>query len=66
MDEGKILLVNLCKGFLGETNSYFLGMLIVGKIFTGTFSRAMSKDREALKDFYLYVDEFQNLATPLS
>ncbi|MBU1207569.1 MAG: hypothetical protein KKH04_11675 [Proteobacteria bacterium] len=40
------------------------GLLIVGKIFTGTFSRATSKDREALKDFYLYVDDFQNLATP--
>jgi hypothetical protein len=64
MDNGKILLVNLCKGFLGETNSYFLGMLIVGKLFSGTLSRATAKDRETLKGFYLYVDEFQNLATP--
>ena len=64
MDTGKILLVDLRKGILGETNSRFLGMLLVGKIFSATLSRTDTGDKESLRDFFLYVDEFQNLATP--
>lgn len=64
MDEGKILLVDLRKGLLGETNSHFLGMLLVGKLFAAALSRTEVKDKTSLRDFYLYVDEFQNLATP--
>lgn len=64
MDKGKILLVDLRKGLLGETNSHFIGMLLVGKLFTAALSRTGTEDKENLKSFYLYVDEFQNLATP--
>ncbi|MBI4130555.1 type IV secretion system DNA-binding domain-containing protein [Candidatus Roizmanbacteria bacterium] len=63
MDEGKILLVNLSKGRMGEENSNFLGLVLVPKILVAAMSRAdMPQDQR--KDFYLYVDEFQNFATP--
>ncbi|GBE36789.1 AAA-like domain protein [bacterium BMS3Bbin07] len=63
MDDGKILLVDLCKGKLGNINSHFLGMILVYKILMAALSRRDVKDKKKLKDFYLYVDEFQNLAT---
>ena len=63
MDKGKILLVDLRKGLLGETNSHFIGMLLMGKLFTAALSRTNHKDKQTMKGFYLYVDEFQNLAT---
>ena len=62
MDEGKILLVNLSKGELGEMNSYLLGMVLVSKIQSAAFSRANIPE-ESRKDYYLYVDEFQNFTT---
>ncbi|KKR72440.1 MAG: hypothetical protein UU14_C0005G0008 [Candidatus Roizmanbacteria bacterium GW2011_GWB1_40_7] len=63
MDEGKILLVNLSKGKMGEENSNFLGLVLVPKILVAAMSRQdMPQDQR--KDFYLYVDEFQNFATP--
>jgi len=63
MDEGKILLVNLAKGRLGEENSSFLGLILVPKILIAAMSRQdMPEDQR--RDFYLYVDEFQNFATP--
>ena len=63
MDEGKILLCNLSKGKLGEDTSEVFGILIMTKIQLAALKRARTdfKDR---KDFYLYVDEFQNFATP--
>jgi hypothetical protein len=62
MDSRKILLVSLPKGIVGELNAYLLGMIIVGKILMAALSRAdlSSADR---KDFYLYIDEFQNFTT---
>jgi len=62
MDNKKILLVNLSKGLIGEENSQFLGLLLVPKILRAAMQRAdiAEKDR---KDFFLYVDEFQNFAT---
>jgi hypothetical protein len=63
MDQGKILLVDLCKAKLGSTNSHFLGMLLIGKILVAAMSRRDVEDKNDLRDFYLYVDEFQNLAT---
>ena len=63
MDEGKILLVNLSKGRVGELNSQLMGMLIIGKITMAALSRADTPDKSKLKDFYLYIDEFQNYAT---
>ena len=63
MDEGKILLINLAKGRIGEENSQFLGLLIVPKILAAAMSR-QDVPEEQRPDFYLYVDEFQNFATP--
>lgn len=63
MDEGKILLVNLAKGRLGEENSNFLGLILVPKILISAMSRQDMPEEER-RDFYLYVDEFQNFATP--
>ncbi len=62
MDEGKIILVNLSKGKIGEVNSNLLGMIIVSKIQMSAFSRADIPE-EQRRDFYLYVDEFQNFTT---
>lgn len=62
MDEGKILLINLSKGKIGEVNSALLGMIIVSKIQMAAFSRADIFE-EQRRDFYLYVDEFQNFTT---
>ncbi len=63
MDEGKILLINLAKGRLGEENSNFLGLIMVPKILVAAMSR-QDLPEEQRRDFYLYVDEFQNFATP--
>ena len=62
MDEGKILIINLSKGKLGEMNSYLLGMILVSKIQVAAFQRADTPE-EQRRDFYLYVDEFQNFTT---
>jgi hypothetical protein len=62
MDEGKILLVNLSKGQVGEINIQLLGMILVAKIFMGAMNRVDTPE-EQRRDFYLYVDEFQNFAT---
>tara|TARA_Y100000294_G_scaffold167493_1_gene176709 strand:- start:204 stop:1484 length:1281 start_codon:yes stop_codon:yes gene_type:complete len=62
MDEQKILLVNLSKGRLGDINSHLLGLIIVGKLLMAAFSRVDIPEEER-KDFYLYMDEFQNFST---
>ena len=63
MDNQKILLVNLSKGKIGEENSSFLGLVLVPKILVAAMSR-QSVSMDQRKDFFLYVDEFQNFATP--
>ncbi|MCG3206314.1 MAG: hypothetical protein KCHDKBKB_03049 [Elusimicrobia bacterium] len=63
MNEGKILLCNLSKGKIGEDNSSVFGVLIMAKIQLAALKRARMKQEER-KDFFLYVDEFQNFATP--
>jgi len=63
MDNGKILLVNLSKGRIGDINAGLLGMIIVGKIQMSAFSRADVMDQSKRRDFYLYIDEFQNFTT---
>src|SRR3990170_4463676 len=63
MDEKKILLINLAKGKIGEENSSFLGLILVPKLLVAAMSRQDMPEEER-KDFYLYVDEFQNFATP--
>jgi len=62
MDDQKILLVNLSKGKIGEINSYLLGMVIVGKLLMSALSRVDLSEKDR-KDFYLYIDEFQNFTT---
>ncbi|PJE73303.1 MAG: hypothetical protein COV00_00535 [Candidatus Tagabacteria bacterium CG10_big_fil_rev_8_21_14_0_10_40_13] len=62
MDEGKILIINLSKGKLGDINSYLLGMIVVGKILIAAFSRTDIPE-EQRRDFYLYIDEFHNVTT---
>jgi hypothetical protein len=63
MDEGKILMCNLSKGTLGEENSNFLGLILVPRILLSALSR-QNVPEEQRRDYYLYVDEFQNFATP--
>ena len=63
MDNRKILLINLSKGRLGEENSSFLGLVIIPKILVAAMSRQEIPEDDR-KDFFLYVDEFQNFATP--
>lgn len=62
MNDQKILLINLSKGKIGEENSSFFGSMFLTKIKQAGMARAKmdAKDR---KDFYLYVDEFQNVVT---
>lgn len=62
MDTGKILLVNLSKGKIGAENSEFLGLLLVPRILSSAMSR-VDIPMEQRRDFFLYVDEFQNFAT---
>jgi len=62
MDEGKILIANISKGRIGEDNSRLLGALLVTKLYLAAMSRVDTPE-EKRKDFYLYVDEFQNFAT---
>ena len=62
MDNQMIILVNLSKGKIGEINANLLGMIIVGKILIAALSRVDMPEHER-KDFYLYIDEFQNFTT---
>jgi hypothetical protein len=62
MDEGKVLLVNLAKGRLGEDSSTLLGGLLVTTIGLAAFSRA-EMPAEMRRDFFVYADEFQSLTT---
>jgi hypothetical protein len=63
MDEGKILIVNLSKGLIGEDNAAILGAFLVTKIQLAAMSRSDIEHIEDRRPFYLYVDEFQNFAT---
>jgi len=62
MDEGKIILIKLSQGAIGEDNSSLLGAMLITKIQLAAMSR-VDIPEEQRKDFYLYVDEFQNFAT---
>ena len=62
MDEKKIFLANLSKGLTGEVNSSLLGLILVSKIQMAAMKRARIAESER-KDFYLYIDEFQNFTT---
>lgn len=62
MDGQKILLMKVSKGLLGEENSGLMGSMIITKLYQAAMSRADMPEEER-KDFYFYVDEFQNFAT---
>lgn len=62
MDSGKVLIVNLSKGRMGEDASGLLGSLLVNSLQLAAMSRADTEE-EHRRDFCLYVDEFQNFAT---
>jgi len=62
MDTGKIVIINLSKGKIGEDNSALLGAMFITKFQLDAMSRASQPESERI-DFYLYVDEFQNFAT---
>lgn len=62
MNQGKIILINLSKGKLGEENASFFGSMFITKIKQAGMARAALPEKER-KDFYLYVDEFHNLVT---
>ncbi len=62
MDNRKILLVNLSKGKIGNLNAQLLGLIFVSKVNMAAMSRADIPEDQR-KDFYMYVDEFQNFAT---
>jgi len=63
MQEGKVLLINLSKGKIWEINSQLIGLIIVSKIKQAALARA-NMAPEDRKDFFLYIDEFQNFVTP--
>jgi hypothetical protein len=62
MDTQKVLLVNLSKGKIGDMNAQLLGLIFVNKVNMAAMSR-QDMTKEGRKDFFLYVDEFQNFAT---
>ena len=62
IDQGKILVVSLSKGRIGEMNAQLLGMMVVGKILIASLSRVDTPEDQR-RDFYLYLDEFQNITT---
>lgn len=62
MDEGKILLLNLSQGKLGEDNAALLGAMFITRLQLAAMGRSFQKEEDR-KDFFLYVDEFQNFAT---
>ncbi len=62
MNSGKILLMNLSKGLIGDINSTLLGMIVVNKIQVAAMRR-QRQDASERKDFFLYIDEFQNFVT---
>ena len=64
MDTGKIFLVNLSKGRLGDLNSSLLGLILVGKFSMAALGRVDIPNPKDRRDFYLYIDEFQNVTTP--
>ena len=62
MDQEKILIINLSKGKIGDVNANLLGLIIVSKLQMAALQRA-DMAQEERKDFYLYIDEFQNFIT---
>ncbi len=62
MDDSKIFIANLAKGRIGEDNSALLGAMLITKMQLAAMGRVNIPEQER-KDFYLYIDEFQNFST---
>lgn len=62
MDEGKIIIMNFSKGAMGAEESEFLGLLIIPRLLSAAMGR-VDIEQEKRRDFFFYVDEFQNYAT---
>ncbi|MEX0930864.1 MAG: type IV secretion system DNA-binding domain-containing protein [Candidatus Paceibacterota bacterium] len=64
MDERKILIINLSKGLVGETNANLLGSMLTTRIYLAAMSRAdlQAEKMDTMPNFYFYVDEFQSFA----
>lgn len=62
MNEGKIVIINVSKGKLGEDNAALLGSMFITKIQQAALARANIREEDR-RDFYFYIDEFQNFAT---
>lgn len=62
MDEGKIFIANLSKGRIGEDNSALMGAMLITKMQLAAMSRVNIPEKDR-RDFYLYIDEFQNFST---
>lgn len=63
LDGGKILLIKLPQGLIGEDNSYLLGTLFISKLYQAAMAR-QSRQANDRREFYCYIDEFQNFITP--
>ena len=63
MDEGKIFIINLSKGKMGEDNSALIGAMLITKIQMAAMSRVDIPNEEDRRDFFLSIDEFQNFST---
>ncbi len=63
LDSGKIVLAKLSQGLIGNENSYLLGTFFVTKIYQAAMAR-QAKGKDSRRDFFLYIDEFQNFITP--
>jgi len=63
MDSGKIIMMNLSKGKMGDINANLLGMMIVSQVRLAAFRRANLPEDERV-DHFMYIDEFQNFVTP--
>lgn len=61
MNNGKIVMMNLSKGLIGDINSQLLGMIVVSKVQVAAMRRQRSGEK---RDFFMYIDEFQNFVTP--
>ena len=62
MNQGKIIILNLAQGKIGEDNASLLGAMIISQLQIAAMNRVHIAKKER-RDFFLYVDEFQNFAT---
>jgi len=62
MDQGKVLLVNVSKGQMGEDSTHLLGAFVLSTLSLAALSRAETTER---RPYFIYADEFQAFTTPM-